>query len=306
MKKTIVITGTSSGLGLATVEKFAREDWNVVATTRDGSNPFPGNAAVKVFALDVTDAEAVAAFGPIAAAAFGRVDVLVNNAGYYQMGPMETSTMEQIRAQFETNVFGLIAVTKAFLPAMRAQRSGMIVNISSISAENGYPYTSVYGASKSAVVSLSESLNVELAPLGIVSKAVLPGTHATDIFTKIDFTEDFPAEYHPLMRRFLDAQTGLTGSPASSVADVIFTAVADGKNDKVRYFAGPDATSIPASKRLLGQDRYFATVKKAILNGPGRLGKLLSREGGAAMTFDLTAARTAMTASRPGADGHTS
>ncbi|MET7451869.1 SDR family oxidoreductase [Streptomyces sp. NPDC005574] len=287
MAKTKVITGTASGLGFATVEKFADRGWNVVATTRDDRNPFPDRANVRVLALDVTDLPAVAAFGTLAADQFGPVDVLVNNAGYYQMGPLETSPMEQIRAQYETNVFGLIALTQSFLPAMRARRSGTIVNLSSISAHNGYPYTSVYGSSKAAVLSLTEALNVELAPLGIVAKAILPGTHATDIFTKIDLADDFPGEYHPLFRRFLDAQTALTGSPASTVADAVWEAVHDGNDDKVRYYAGPDATSIPVTKRLLGQERYFATVKKAILNGPGRLGRLLSREGGTPMRVDL-------------------
>src|SRR4051812_43021823 len=239
MPKTIVITGTSSGLGFATVEKFAEEGWNVVATTRDGKNPFPDRANVRVLPLDVTDMPAVAAFGPRAAEQFGPVDVLVNNAGYYQMGPLETSTMEQIRAQYETNVFGLIALTQSFLPAMRARKSGMVINLASISADNGYPYTTVYGSSKAAVLSLSEALNVELTPLGIVVKAILPGSHATDIFTKIDIAEDFPAEYQPLFHRFVDAQKSLTGSPASTVADVIWEAVTDGENDKVRYYAGP-------------------------------------------------------------------
>jgi NAD(P)-dependent dehydrogenase (short-subunit alcohol dehydrogenase family) len=198
--------------------------------------------------------------------------------------------MEQIRAQYETNVFGLIALTRSFLPAMRARKSGMIVNLASISADNGYPYTTVYGSSKAAVLSLTEALNVELAPLGIVAKAILPGSHATDIFTKIDFADDFPAEYQPLFRRFVEAQKSLTGSPATTTADVIWDAVTDGNDDKVRYYAGPDATGIPVAKRLLGQQRYFATVKKAILHGPGRLGRLLAREGGTPLTVDLSRA----------------
>ncbi|MFD8725290.1 SDR family oxidoreductase [Streptomyces sp. NPDC059629] len=294
MAKTMVITGTASGLGFATVEKFADKGWNVVATTRDGRNPFPGRANVRVLPLDVTDMPAVAGFAALAAEQFGPVDVLVNNAGYYQMGPLETSTLEQIRAQYETNVFGLIALTQSFLPGMRARKSGTIINLASISADNGYPYTSVYGSSKAAVMSLTEALNVELSPLGIVVKAILPGTHATDIFTKIDLADDFPAEYRPLFQRFVEAQKSLTGSPATTVADVIWEAVNDGNDDKVRYYAGPDATSIPATKRLLGQDRYFATVKKAILNGPGKLGQLLTREGGAPMKVDLSRAEKAM------------
>jgi NAD(P)-dependent dehydrogenase (short-subunit alcohol dehydrogenase family) len=286
MAKTMVITGTASGIGFATVEKFADKGWNVVATTRDGKNPFPDRANVRVLPLDVTDMPAVAAFGALAAEQFGPVDVLINNAGYYQMGPLETSTMEQIRAQYETNVFGLIALTKSFLPAMRARKSGMIINLASISADNSYPFTSVYGSSKAAVLSLTEALNVELSAVGVVAKAILPGTHATEIFTKIDIADDFPAEFQPLFQRFTEANS-VAGSPPSSVADVIWEAVTDGNNDKARYYAGPDATIIPASKQQLGQDRYFATFKDTILNGAGDAGQLISAEGGAPVKVNL-------------------
>jgi hypothetical protein len=99
---------------------------------------------------------------------------------------------------------------------------------------------------------------------------VFPGTHATKIFTKIDLAVDVPAEYRPLLQRFFGLQTSLGGSPPSVVADAVWRAVTDGQRDRVRYYAGPDATGIPVAKRLMGGQRYFSTVKRSILNGPGR------------------------------------
>jgi NAD(P)-dependent dehydrogenase (short-subunit alcohol dehydrogenase family) len=170
------------------VERFAAEGWNVVATVRKDSDlgPHEGLPNVATLLLDVDDEKADLAFADLAAAQFGRVDALVNNAGYYQAGPLEASTMDQAHRQFQTNVFGLIALSKALIPGLRAQGCGVIVNIGSISAEQDYPYTSVYEASKAAVVSLSEGLNAELAEFGIAVKTVLPGSMDTRIFDKID------------------------------------------------------------------------------------------------------------------------
>jgi NAD(P)-dependent dehydrogenase (short-subunit alcohol dehydrogenase family) len=169
---TIVITGTSSGIGRLTVQRFVTAGWNVVATVRNE----PGLAVhgdvpnVRTLALDVSDEDAGLAVGELALGQFGRVDALVNNAGYFQSGPLEATTMDQAHRQFQTNVFGLIALSKAFIPILREQRSGVIVNVGSIGAEQGYPYTSVYEASKAAVVSLSEGLHAELAEFGVSVK----------------------------------------------------------------------------------------------------------------------------------------
>jgi NAD(P)-dependent dehydrogenase (short-subunit alcohol dehydrogenase family) len=124
MPKTIVITGTASGMGRATVSKFAAEGWNVVAIVRKESDlqAHAGHRCVKTVLLDVDDEGAVP-FAQRALEQFGRVDALVNNAGYYQMGPLEGTNMEQVRRQYQTNVFSVAALIKAFLPAFRAQHS---------------------------------------------------------------------------------------------------------------------------------------------------------------------------------------
>ncbi|MFE3227879.1 SDR family oxidoreductase [Nocardia sp. NPDC059228] len=265
---TIVITGTSSGFGRLSVERFAAAGWNVVATVRKESDldVHKGIGHVATLLLDVNDEDADLAFGELALAQFGRIDALVNNAGYYQAGPLEATTMDQARRQFQTNVFGLIALNKAFIPILRKQGSGVIVNVGSISADQGYPYTSVYEASKAAVVSLSEGLHTELAEFGVVVKALLPGNMDTRIFDKVDRAADVPAEYLDSMTRF--GSLNLVRSDPALTADVIFRMVTDGNTRKVRYYSGPDGEAIPRLKQLLGQDWYWEEFRRATHGDP--------------------------------------
>lgn len=287
MAKTIFITGVSSGIGAATARLFAEKGWNVVGTVRRPADaePWQDRPNVRILTLDVTDRDAVATVAPEAMSIFGRVDVVVNNAGYFQMGPLETSTMDQIRAQFETNVFGLISVTKAFLPHLRAQGSGLFINVASTSAENGYPFGSVYSSTKGAVALLTEALNVELAAVGLNAKAVFPGLHATRIFTKVDMAEGVPEGYRALLRRFVQMQGSVRGSAPEVSAEVIWTAATDGKDDRVRYYAGPDATSIPRAKRLMGGASYWRFFRRTLLQGPGFLTRMMTPQGTAAVEF---------------------
>lgn len=287
MNKTIVITGTSSGFGKASVERFAREGWNVVATVRKEADLtiHADLANVRTLLLDVSDEASAEPFARDAVAAFGRVDALVNNAGYYQMGPVESSSMGQIHEQFETNVFGLFALTKAFLPAFREQRSGVIVNLSSISADQGYPYTAVYAASKAAVAAFTEGLNVELADFGVSAKAIFPGAHATRIFTKIDIAEGVPAEYNAGMQRFFSSQG--TGSAPEVTVDAIWMAVNDGDQARVRYYSGPDGEIVPRAQQMLGRDWYWREFRAAALGSPSPMWKSMVRAGDEKVEFKL-------------------
>lgn len=280
MSKTIVITGTASGFGRTSVERFATEGWNVVATVRKEQDLAAHSDLenVTTLQLDVDDEAADEAFARRALEQFGRVDALVNNAGYYQMGPVEASSMDQIHRQFQTNVFGLMALTRAFLPIFREQRSGVIVNISSISADQGYPFTAVYSASKAAVAAFTEGLNVEMAGFGVSAKAIFPGQHATRIFTKVDNAEQIPADYTEAMQTFFAANT--TGSAPDVTADVIHEAVTDGKNGKVRYYSGPDAAIIPRAQQLLGRDWYWEEFRAANTGSPSELWSTLQPRGG--------------------------
>jgi len=276
MTKTIVITGTASGFGRVAVQRFSAEGWNVDATVRKPQDldVHQDLATVRTLILDVDDEPADLDFADLAVAEFGRVDALVNNAGYYQMGPLEASSMEQIHRQFQTNVFGLMALTKSFIPHMREQGSGVIVNLASISAEQGYPYTAVYASSNAAVAVLSEGLNVELAPFGISVKAVFPGAHATRIFTKMDMAEGVPEDYYAAMDKFFTSAAA-TGSTPEVTADVIYRAVTDGLDGKVRYYSGPDGEIIPRAKSLLGPDWYWHEFRQSIVDEPSELWKSL-------------------------------
>jgi NAD(P)-dependent dehydrogenase (short-subunit alcohol dehydrogenase family) len=154
MSKTIFITGTSSGIGQATVENFAKAGWKVAATVRDTQKHaelFKTLKNVTLYELDVTNLEQVENVARQAIQDFGGIDVVVNNAGYCLMGPTETTSMEQIKKQYDTNVFGVFAVTKAFIPHFREKQSGMFINIASSSAQFNYPYITAYGSSKWAV-----------------------------------------------------------------------------------------------------------------------------------------------------------
>lgn len=279
MNNTVVITGTASGFGRESVRLFASQGWNVVATVRKEADleSHRDVVNVKTLMLDVNDEAADTAFAATAMEQFGRVDAIVNNAGYYHMGPVEAGSMEQIHNQFQTNVFGLMALTKAFLPIFREQKSGVIVNISSISADQGYPYTATYAASKAAVAAFTEGLNVEMADFGVSAKAIFPGAHATRIFTKIDQAADVHADYLPGIQRFFGMQGG--GSKPLVTAEAICEAVTDGKLKKVRYYTGPDGAAIPRVKQLLGADWYWEEFRAAANGDPSELWKTLMPQG---------------------------
>ena len=289
MSKTIVVTGTATGLGKATVEKFAREGWNVVASVRKRSdlNAFSHTPNVETLIFDVTEEDAAPAFAALAFQRFGRVDALVNNAGYYQVGPLEDTTMEQVHHQFQTNVFGLISVTKALLPSFREQGSGAVINIASLSAEQGYPYSAVYASSKAAVAILSEALNIEMAEFGVIVKAILPGQHATQIYTKMDVAEDVSGAYQDGIKAFF-SKNSPTASAPSVTADVIYEAVVDTRISKVRYYSGPDAVAIPRAKQVLGLDGYWDEFRTSILDRPTALfSALVPPPGDAPVAFEL-------------------
>ena len=169
MTQTVLITGTSSGFGEAAVRTFAASDWNVVATMRD---PAKGSglgalANVLVTRLDVEDRDSIDAAIAAGIDRFGRIDVVVNNAGFGLFGIFESASRQTVEKQFDVNVFGAMDVVRAILPHFRANRSGTIINVSSGAGVIGFPLASIYSASKFALEGFSEALRYELAPLGI-------------------------------------------------------------------------------------------------------------------------------------------
>ncbi|WP_268800398.1 oxidoreductase [Pseudomonas huanghezhanensis] len=178
------ITGCSTGLGRALAELIVDRGWRLVATARDKSRvaDLALNAEHRVLALDldVAKSEQIEAAVAAAKAKFGRVDVLVNNAGYGYQSTVEEGVESEIRAQFDANVFGLFAMTRAVLPLMRAQRSGHVINITSVAGLIGFPGSGYYAATKHAVEGLSDALRVEVEPLGIAVTCIEPGPFRTD------------------------------------------------------------------------------------------------------------------------------
>jgi NAD(P)-dependent dehydrogenase (short-subunit alcohol dehydrogenase family) len=272
MSNTIFITGTSSGIGKATVEHFAKQGWNVVATVKSiyiHSDIFKHLPNVTLYELDVTNFDQVNSVTETAMQKFGKIDVVVNNAGYCLMGPTETSTIEQIKEQYETNVFGVFAVTKAFIKHFRENKDGMFINIASSSAQFNYPYIGAYGSSKWAVRGLTECLGIELAPFNIEVKAIYPGTHATKIFTKLDDgTGDnktiFQA-YKPFYKNFFSAQSGISEvTSPTNIANEIWKAV-NNRKGKIHIVSGGDAKLFAFMKKILSQRAFQKLQIRSIM-----------------------------------------
>jgi NAD(P)-dependent dehydrogenase (short-subunit alcohol dehydrogenase family) len=179
-----LITGCSTGFGRELAQRIIQRGWQAIVTARDVAQvaDLAASAGNRVLALslDVTKPDLIEAAVKAAMKKFGRIDVLVNNAGYGYQATAEEGEEDEIRAQFDANVFGLFAVTRAVLPIMRAQRSGNIINISSVAGIIGFPGSGYYAASKHAVEGWSDSLRAELEPLGIGVTCVEPGPFRTD------------------------------------------------------------------------------------------------------------------------------
>lgn len=241
----VLITGCSSGIGRASAERFAREGWAVFPSARrvDSIADLAGPASFPL-ALDVTDAASIEAAVAEAVARSGRIDVLVNNAGYGQMGPLLDLTADQWRSQLETNVVGLMEVTRRVVlgpSGMAARRAGRVVNVGSVVGWVATPFGGAYCASKFAVRGLSDVLRVELAPLGIEVVQVEPGPirsrfGETASESLASFRTREGSLYEPLRdaveRRARASQHG--ASPAEEAADAVFRA-ATAARPRTRY-----------------------------------------------------------------------
>ncbi len=266
MSQTVLITGASAGIGAATAARFADDGWNVVATMRDtgAAGELAGRENVLVTALDVTDDDTITAAVAAAIDRFGSIDVLVNNAGYAGYGAIEATPIDSIRRQFDTNVIGLLAVTKAVLPHLRAQGSGTIVNVSSPAGKIGFPLGTLYCGSKHAVEGMSEAMSYELAAAGIRMKIVEPGAIRTDFATRsLDLTIDDDLEVYAPLSAAMRASFATIDDTASSpemVAAVIHDAVTDG-TDQLRYTAGADAAEMIAGRAAAGDEAFVAGMR---------------------------------------------
>lgn len=266
--KVVLITGASTGIGHVTAEKFAAAGWSVAATMRDPSKApvfaaSPGR--VDTFALDVTRPEQVRDAIAAVERDLGPVDVLVNNAGYGMVGPFESYEPAEIERQFATNVFGLMDVTRAVLPSMRARRSGTIVNVASVGGRLTFPYYSAYHATKWAVDGFSESLRYELLPLGIRVKIIEPGPIHTDFYGRSEVRVsdgrlgDYAAHFKRVYPRLRGA--GRRAPGPAIVAEAIYKAASDGTT-RIRYT--PNATMLLALRRIFGDWLFNRGVSRAL------------------------------------------
>ncbi len=271
-EKIAVITGTSSGFGLLTSIELAKGGSRVVATMRDlgrrgrldqAVSAAGVGAKIDVRELDVTKFETMPPFVESVVRDYGRIDVLVNNAGFPVAGFAEDIKLEELRQQFETNFFGAVALTKAVLPTMRQQRSGHIVQVSSIVGLQGAVTVSSYSSSKHALEGWSESLRLELNPLGIKVVLVEPGAFETDIWTRSAVMgKEATKPTSPNLQRSLNMRQRIAKIPKDDPVIVAraIAAIALDPNPRLRYLVGRDAKVQIAMKRILPWKWYEKVV----------------------------------------------
>ena len=266
MAKTILITGASSGIGKATAMLFQDRGWNVVATMRspEKEDELTDLDKVLVTRLDVVDSSSIKEAFERGVERFGKIDVLLNNAGYGAYGPLEAFPAENRRRQFDVNVLGLLAVTQQVLPHFRKNRDGIVINVSSIGGKMAFPLGTLYHGTKFAVEGISEALSFELEQFGCRVKIVEPGVIRTDFGGRsLDFVNDESmAEYQSLVdwlfqsiERFM-----ANASEPSVVAEVIYQAATDG-TDQLRYTAGEDARQILEARMSMSDDEFLQNLK---------------------------------------------
>jgi NAD(P)-dependent dehydrogenase (short-subunit alcohol dehydrogenase family) len=245
--KTVLITGCSSGFGLETAHYFLNREWKVIASMRSPREDLlPRSERLRVLALDVTDRESVRQ----AVDAAGPIDALVNNAGIGLLGVFEGTSIETAREVFETNTFGMMAVTQAVLPQFRQRKAGVIVNVTSSVTLKPLPLLSVYTASKAAVTAFTESLALELQQFNVRMRLVIPGRASETSFAEnaqSRMQSGIPEAYTEFAQSVL-ARMGQSsaGTRALDVAEAVWRAAND-PSCPVRIAAGADAVALAAS-----------------------------------------------------------
>jgi NAD(P)-dependent dehydrogenase (short-subunit alcohol dehydrogenase family) len=270
-----VVTGSSSGIGLATSLALARNGYLTYATMRNlakrdsiESIADKQHLPIRVVQLDVTDENSIKSAIESILSKAGRIDLLVNNAGYVLTGAFEDIGINEIKALYETNVFGVIRVTQAVLPIMRKQGSGRIINVSSGAGRIGYPGGSAYVSSKFALEGLSESMAYEIEQFGIRTVLVEPGFVRTKIGENMAIskkTQDPNSPYSQMMQMMSSKQERMleNGSDANLVAEVVVEA-ATAKEPNLRYLAGKDVQQMVAAKKSMSDEEFQKMMKQGV------------------------------------------
>ena len=272
----VLITGASSGIGLETALYLAEKGYSVIGTSRsmerlDGLQEQAASRGLAVAAveLDINTDEGVESVMPGLLGEHGGIDVLVNNAGYGLWGPVQSLAIKEVRAQFETNLFATVRLSKAVLPGMVERGRGTIVNISSILGRLGTPFNGAYVASKFALEGLSESMRAELWPLGIRVAVVEPGAFRTNfranqVIAARAHSGDLP--YHSYVQRYTERRSrlGRFWADPVKVARVIHK-IARSRRPRFRYPVGPDARLGTLATRLMPEGVFQMLLRRATI-----------------------------------------
>lgn len=266
--KTVLITGASSGIGRAAAIRFAERGWNVAATMRnpDKDTALAARPNIRVSRLDVTDNTSVSECMADVRDAFGRIDAVVNNAGYGADGVFEAMDDRMIRDQFETNVFGLMRVTRAAIGVMREQGGGTIVQVASMGGRIAFPLYQIYHGTKWAVEGFTESLQFEVEPLNIRLRLIEPGAIKTQFYGRSRVAvpgHDLPA-YADMVRKCeaVSQGAGAKGEDPMKVADRIVDA-AESTGRRLRWTVGAPAPLLTRLRKCLPDNWWFAVVRKS-------------------------------------------
>ena len=272
-----IVTGSSGGIGLATSLALARKGILTYATMRNlakrdsiQSVADKQHLPIRVVQLDVTDENSIKKAIQSILSEAGRIDLLVNNAGYALTGALEDIGIDEIEAQYETNVFGVIRVTQAVLPVMRKQGSGRIINISSGAGRIGYPGGSAYVSSKFALEGLSESMAYEIEQFGIKTVLVEPGFVRTNFGENIVIarkSQNTNSPYSQMMQMMSSIRDKMlkNASDADLVAEVVVEA-ATAKEPNLRYLAGKDVQQMVAAKRSMSDEEFQKMMKQGVMD----------------------------------------
>lgn len=260
--KRAIITGCSTGIGRATALELTMRGFEVTATARRPETLADLEVAHRL-TLDVDSDDSVAA----AAAATGSVDVLVNNAGYGLDGAVESVPLEDVRRMFETNFFGAVRTIKAFLPAMREQGSGVIVNISSVAGIAAGPLAGFYAASKFALEAMSEALHLEVGHFGVRVVVIEPGSIATNFGANLVDYRDEPGPYQPLASQWRVANERLGGDGPPPGPELVAAAIADAiesTDTPLRVPVGEDAALVAAARQGSTYEQFEAAMRAVL------------------------------------------
>jgi len=257
----VLITGASSGVGHATARLLAQKGYRVFGTSR---SPSRGESAVEMVPLDVRDDDSVKACVKSVLDQAGRIDVLINNAGYELAGALEETSLEEARAQFDTNFFGVVRMVTAVLPSMRERRQGRIITVGSLSGVSAIPFMGMYSASKCALEGYSDALRMEVAPFNIHVSLIEPGFLKTPMMNKRQPAAAPLPAYDHWRRRAFDAFRAFEQSaPGGELVSEALLEIVSSASPRLRYLIGPQAKSTSRLMRLLPAGMYEQGKRRA-------------------------------------------